>query len=91
MAMMLDAPLVDNCQRCGADLAPGCIVSKFNLDWLCMDCKDDEEMAPGYAAADAAEIAQVRAGNRNYPGVGLSMADREFLAAARAARSKEMR
>jgi len=55
-------------------------MSKFNNDWLCSECKEDERAAPGYAAADAAEVAAVLAGVRNFPGVGLSPADRDFLA-----------
>jgi hypothetical protein len=61
-------------------------MSKFNRDIICTPCKDDECEAPGYAAADAAEVAAVRGGNYNFPGIGLSPQDQEFLAARRAAR-----
>lgn len=73
------------CDRCHAETLTH-ILSKFNQDTLCLDCKNDERLAPGYAAADAAEVASVRQGNYNFEGVGLSSADRAFLSARRAAR-----
>lgn len=78
------------CDRCGADLKLGSTMSKFNTDQLCMACKADERLAPNYALADAAELAQVRAGNYNYGGVGLASEDVQFLAERRAARAKEV-
>ncbi len=60
-----------HCQRCGADLSKvSSIVSKFNTDTICMDCKVRERAHPNYKAADAAEVASVRAGNMNFEGVG---------------------
>ena len=60
-----------HCARCGADLATvGSIMSKFNQDTICMGCKARELAHPDYKAADAAEIAAVRAGNYNFPGIG---------------------
>lgn len=60
-----------HCARCNADLAKiGSIMSKFNEDTICMDCKSRERAHPGYKAADAAEVAAVRAGICNYRGVG---------------------
>jgi hypothetical protein len=47
---------------------------------------EDERQAPGYARADVAELAAVRNRNYNFPGVGLSATDRQFLAERRAAR-----
>jgi hypothetical protein len=35
-----------------------------------MDCKKKERAHPRYAEADAAEVAAVRAGVRNFPGIG---------------------
>lgn len=76
-----------NCTRCGADLRIR-TMSKFNSDVICMTCKSDEQKAPGYAEADRAECEAVRAGVRDFPGVGLSPADAEFLASRRALRAK---
>ena len=60
-----------HCARCGADLAKtSSIMSKFNQDTICAACKAREGAHPDYKAADAAEVAAVRAGNYNYPGVG---------------------
>jgi hypothetical protein len=61
-------------------------MSKFNRDIICTPCKDDECEAPGYAAADAAEVAAVRSGNYNFSGIGLSPQDHKCLAARRVAR-----
>jgi hypothetical protein len=47
----------------------------------CTQCQDDECEAPGYAAA----VAAVRAGDYNFPGIGLSPQDQKCLAARRAA------
>lgn len=68
------------CDRCRATGRP-MIMSKFNTDWICTDCKQDEKLAPGYAVADGAEFQACKRGERNFPGVGLSADDRAFLAA----------
>ena len=78
----------DRCKRCGSRDV-GFVVSKFNLDTICIPCKDDERLAPGYKTADAAEVAACRAGDYNFPGVGLSRDDARFLAERLAARTKE--
>jgi hypothetical protein len=74
-----------NCARCGRALRVWSM-SRFNTDPLCMQCVEDEQLAPGYAEAAAAEAAHVRAGDLNFPGVGLSPADAAFVAERRAAR-----
>lgn len=67
------------CSRCGDELHAR-ILSKFNSnDVLCMACK---------AQADKAECDAVRAGIRDFAGVGLSEADSDFLASRRALRGK---
>ena len=73
------------CDRCGDPLHSR-TMSKFNRDVLCLECKTDEKAAPGYPAADAAEVAACRNRLFNFPGIGLSPADEAFLAARRAAR-----
>ena len=37
---------------------------------ICPECRDREKTHPAYAAADAAEVAAVRDGQMNFPGVG---------------------
>jgi hypothetical protein len=57
------------CDRCGAS-AQVTIMSKFNTDILCMSCKQREREHPRYEEADAAEVAAVRRGDYNFPGIG---------------------
>jgi hypothetical protein len=45
-------------------------MSKFNLDIICMDCKQKERNHPDYDRADKAECDAVRSGNYNFPGIG---------------------
>jgi hypothetical protein len=77
-----------HCDRCRRRMN-GHTMSKFNLDVICFPCKEDERQAPGYKAADEAEMAAVRAGVKDFPGVGLGPADEAFLAQRRAARKDE--
>lgn len=80
-------PRPRRCPRCGGPMVAFSL-SFFNTEEVCMDCKEDERHAPGFAAARAAEEAAARGGNYNFPGVGLSAADDAFLAERRAARRK---
>ena len=73
------------CERCHGPLNVS-IMSKFNTDTICLACCHDEQQAPGYAAASAAEAGAVRSGDYNFPGVGLSTEDLAFLADRRKAR-----
>ena len=59
------------CDRCGGSLAGGRTMSMFNEDTICMDCAGTERERPDYKAACDAEVAEVRAGNRNFKGIGL--------------------
>jgi len=58
------------CQRCGRETL-GTIMSKFNTQVICFDCKDRERKHPNYGEADRAEVEAVRSGNYNFPGIGL--------------------
>lgn len=69
----------DRCRRCG-DSLDAYSMSKFNTDLCCMECLEDEQQAPGYAAAVRAEFEAVRHGDYNFPGVGLGTRDAAFLA-----------
>lgn len=69
------------CDRCGQETT-SYTTSMFNLDTICMVCKEDERNAPGYEAASKAEALAVGAGNTNFPGVGLHKRDQDYINAA---------
>lgn len=73
------------CARCGVPLDVW-IMSVFNTELICMECKEDEKLAPGYSRARAIEVEHVHSRDFNFTGVGLSTADREFLQQRRAFR-----
>ena len=56
----------DRCRRVSRTL----IMSKFNTEMICMPCKGLERSHPGYPAANAAELAAIRRGEMNFPGIG---------------------
>ncbi len=58
------------CDRCGNSLRNGRIMSMFNLDVLCMECKNKEMTRPDYAQARDREAEAVRSGDYNFPGIG---------------------
>lgn len=39
------------CDRCGKDLSQGRIMSMFNEDCICMQCKEEETKRPDYKQA----------------------------------------
>ena len=59
----------DVCDRCQGSLSGGRIMSMFNTQTICMDCKDAETKRPDYCQAQDAEIQAVRRGVMNYPGI----------------------
>ena len=62
---------VQNCDRCGKPLNGCRIMSMYNHDVLCMDCKDKETQREDYRKAVEADHAEIRRGNYNFPGIGL--------------------
>ncbi len=58
------------CDRCGEDLKYGRIMSMFNTDCICLDCKDKEMCEPDYKKASNAELEEVKKGNYNFKGAG---------------------
>ena len=60
----------EHCDRCGGSLDDGRIMSMFNTDCICMDCKRKETEHPDYAKARDAEHAEVCKGNYNFKGIG---------------------
>ena len=59
------------CDQCGGRLESGRTMSRFNTDPICLACAEAERRHPDYAKACAAELAAVKAGDRNFPGIGL--------------------
>lgn len=44
------------CDRCGKDLSGGRIMSMYNEDCICMECKDKETKRPDYKATAKADM-----------------------------------
>lgn len=59
----------ENCDRCDKKSSSH-IMSMFNTDWICFSCLEEERQHPDYPKARAAELAEVRKGNFNFPGIG---------------------
>lgn len=88
------------CDRCGVSKGVF-VLSWFNLDNLCLDCREDETHAPNYPQARQAELEHAQAGVKalqegageeawkpllNFTGIGLAPEDEAFLAARLASR-----
>ncbi len=58
-----------NCDRCGGNLKSGRIMSMYNTDCLCMECKEKETKQSDYAEAVKADHEEIRRGNYNYKGI----------------------
>jgi hypothetical protein len=57
------------CDRCGGSLKDGRIMSMYNKDCICMDCKDKERKRIDYKEAVKADIEEIKKGNLNYKGI----------------------
>jgi hypothetical protein len=57
------------CQRCRKSTNTT-IMSMFNTDIICMDCKQAEEKDPRYREAREADEAAIRRGDFRFPGIG---------------------
>jgi len=59
----------EHCARCGkaTDVT---IMSRFNTDIICIPCEDAEKKHPDYQYAAEQELAAVKGGDMNFPGVG---------------------
>jgi len=58
------------CDRCHGETY-STIMSMFNTELLCDSCKKEERARPDYHEAVEADCAAIRAGNYNFPGIGL--------------------
>ena len=59
------------CDRCGGSLKGGRIMSMYNEDCICMECKCKETQRDDYNKAIEADHAEIRKGNYNFKGIGL--------------------
>ncbi len=59
------------CARCRRE-TDVTIMSMFNTEILCLDCKEAEERDPRYENARRAEAEACRRGDFNFPGIGRS-------------------
>lgn len=57
------------CERCHKSLDGGRIMSMFNTDFICMECKEAERHESGYKEAADAEMREIRKGNYNFRGI----------------------
>ena len=57
------------CDRCGGSLKEGRIMSMYNLECLCMSCKEKEKKQSDYHEAVKAEQVEIKKGNFNYRGI----------------------
>lgn len=58
------------CDRCANETLVT-TMSIFNTEMICMDCEEKERNHPKYQYAKESELAAIRSGNYNFPGVGL--------------------
>jgi predicted aldo/keto reductase-like oxidoreductase len=61
----------ENCQRCQKTTNGVTIMSMFNTQVICMDCKKEEKENPRYAEAVEADVQEIKKGNYNFEGIGL--------------------
>lgn len=57
------------CARCQDEVILT-VMSRFNLEIICLDCEDIEKKHPDYEYAKEKENEEVRKGNMNFRGVG---------------------
>lgn len=57
------------CDRCNSSLENGRIMSMFNTECICIDCKDAEKKRKDYGQAVEAELEEIKKGNYNYKGI----------------------
>lgn len=58
------------CDRCKKPLHGTRIMSMYNTDCICENCKNKETARDDYDVARDAEMNAVKAGNYNFPGIG---------------------
>lgn len=66
---MNNSKIASCCARCGVKNQP-MTCSRFNVDWICMECQKKERAHPDYERAVEAELKAVQSGDYNYKGIG---------------------
>lgn len=61
----------ETCDRCGGSLKSGRMMSMYNTDCICMECKKKETERADYRKAVEADHAEIMKGNYNFSGIGL--------------------
>lgn len=69
-------PKNQTCDRCHQPAA-ATIMSMFNMDVLCPDCKRAEQKHPLYSLACQKEREALLRGDRNFPGIGWPLQEQE--------------
>ena len=59
-----------HCDRCGKELTSFRIMSMFNTECLCTECKEKETKHPDYDKARKADLEEIKKGNYNFQGIG---------------------
>jgi hypothetical protein len=62
---------IKNCNRCFGETNGITIMSMFNEQVICMQCKEIEKKHPKYNLASKTEIEEIKKGNYNFKGIGL--------------------
>lgn len=62
--------IITKCDRCHGSLEKGRIMSMYNEDIICMECKRKERQRDDYYTAVEADHAEIRKGNYNFKGIG---------------------
>jgi len=57
------------CQRCGTETNSH-TMSMFNMQDICLTCKEEERKHPKYDEACQRELEEIRKGNYNFEGIG---------------------
>jgi len=57
------------CDRCGGSLESGRIMSMYNTECICIECKERELLRRDYRKAADADHAEIKKGNFNYKGI----------------------
>lgn len=60
----------EHCDRCGGSLESGRVMSMYNNDCICMECKEKERKRPDYKKALDADHNAIKNGNYNFEGIG---------------------
>lgn len=58
------------CDRCGTETIVS-IMSMYNTQEICLNCKNKETQRPDYDRARKADEAAIKSGDYNFKGIGL--------------------